>query len=105
MWRTLFVACALVTTCGAAAQFYSDTTLDAQNPKARDNLQYIVERLRAVAAPPIQIGLGDVGVDTPRRSVRLKQFPIPMDFYSNPDTRQIVIPLQGIKFFSDLTIL
>lgn len=105
MWKTVCAASALVAMLSpAAAQFYSDVTLDAKNPKALENLQYTVsDQLLAAASPSIREKLSDVRVTTPRRSPKDPQYP--MNFYSDASKRQIVVPLQGFKFFSDLTIL
>jgi hypothetical protein len=105
MWKIICAACAFVATLSpAAAQFYSDTTLDAKNPKALENLQYTVsDQLLATATPSVRDKLSDVRIATPRRSPKDPQYP--MNFYSDPSKRQIIVPLQGFKFFSDLTIV
>jgi len=104
MWKPAFVACAIVATLGSAvAQYYSDATLAAKNPKALENLQYTVsDQLLKAASPEVQAKLRDVRVVTPLRSPDPNY---PMNFYADAAGKQIIVPLQGFKFFSDLTIL
>jgi hypothetical protein len=104
MQKTAIVICLLVALIKpSAAQFYSDDFLESKKADASANLQYVVsQQILPKTSVEIRNRLRTVRIETPLRRDRASP---PFMIYSDPSTNTIVVPVEDLRFFSDLTIL
>ena len=101
----LSCVCLLLAFAAAHAQdvqrLYAPATLEGMAPRYRPNLRAMwQEDFLARLSPEERLSAGAVTIDMPL--VGAGKYPL--DFYSDPPSRQVVVPISSVKFVDDMAV-